>query len=139
MIQSRSFAILLCLAAACCSFEYRVDARLHGGKLVFETKRGGLLSPRRCVESFELITANPTGARPPYRIAWRVAAPPGSGACARYPIAYGVTPAGMRQTHAPERLRPGAVYEVQAGGPADGFGSFRIFSVNGRTAIASEG
>ena len=132
--------VALCLGVPGCSFEYRIDARLRGGKLVFEaTDKSVLFEPHRCAGSLEVLTANPAASTPTYRTVWRIEAAPESEACADYPIVYGLAPPGLRQTHAPEKLRKGALYEVQAFGSGNGVGSFRIFSVRGRAAIASEG
>ena len=128
-----SAVALACLAAAGCSYHFRITAVFRDGRLVFTAEREGLFARAPCADSLEIITRDVApGAPSPYRSAWRIGqAAGGDKVCAPFPIAYGQVPAGLRQTVAPETLKPGIFYEIVGGnGEEDGFGSFRISTAN---------
>lgn len=119
----------LCLAAGACSYAFAIEARFQGEDLVFTAEEAGWFESDPCVESLEIITRDSApGAPSPYRTVWRLGqSDGGKPVCAPFPIGYGRVPEGLRQSIAPEALKPGVQYEIVAGGAgADGFGSFRI-------------
>ena len=129
MRSTLSRLVLLCVAASACSNEFRIEARFQGGALAFGAGKQGLLGRDPCVESLEIVTRdNAPGAPTPYRPVWRIEqAAGGKSVCVPFPILYGQAPAGLRQSVAPEPLKPGVDYEIiGGGGGADGYGSFRI-------------
>jgi len=124
---------ILSLAALSCSYEFRIDASFREGRLLFTAGRGGWFAADPCVESLEIIARDAApGARTLYRPVWRIEQAGGvEPVCAPLPIVFGQVPAGLRQSIAPEALRPGADYEIIAGShKGDGFGSFRISAAN---------
>jgi hypothetical protein len=127
---------LLCFAAAACSYQFGIEASFRGGVLTFSADKPGLFGRDPCVESLEIIVRDRSpGAPTPYRPVWRIEqAGGGKPVCASFPISYGQAPAGLRQSVAPEALKPGLDYEIVGGsGDMDGFGSFRISASNPRS------
>ena len=111
IISFASFTAVIGLSG--CQIAYDVEVLLRDGRVTFDMSYSRLIFGRddACME--ELIVREVTAARP---IAWQLRAPENKCSEVRY-LPYGATPAGLKTTVRPAKLKAGQLYTVTLRAP----------------------